>query len=241
MIVKNRLLNFDNKIIYQDDECFSFSIDSVLLSNFVSLKLTDKVIVDFCSGNAPIPMLLSFRTKAKITGIEIQKKIYEMGYNSIQENNMLEQVSIINDDIKNVSNYFSSETVDIVTCNPPYFKYLDSSLINYNYSKSVARHEILLKLDDVLESAAYILKNGGTFAMVHRVERFIEIIDLMRKYHIEPKKVQFIYPKSGKECNIVLIEGTKNGKNGLKMLSPLFIYDDNGNYTSEIKNMFGGV
>jgi tRNA1(Val) A37 N6-methylase TrmN6 len=241
MRVRNKLLNFTDKVIYQNDDYFAFSLDSVLLSNFVTIKLSDKKIIDFCTGNAPIPMLMSFRTKARIFGVELQKEIFLMGLDSVVENKMNNQIYLINDNVKNISNLFEAESVDIVTCNPPYFKYNDNSLINDNMVKTIARHEVELKLEDVIVSARYVLKNGGTFAMVHRPDRMIEIINLMQKYRIEPKKIRLVYPKMGKEANILLIEGIKNGKCGLNVLSPLFVHNDNGVYVDEVRNMFGGI
>jgi len=240
MKVRNRLLNFSDKIIYQNDDYFAFSLDSVLLANFVTIKLSDKKIIDFCTGNAPIPMLMSFRTKARIFGVELQKEIFDMGVDSIVENKMDDQIELINLDVKNIDSVIDAESMDIVTCNPPYFKYKDDSLINENDVKSIARHEVMLNLEDVLKSARYVLKNGGTFAMVHRPERMIEIINLMQKYNIEPKKIRLVYPKMDKEANILLIEGIKNGKTGLKVMSPLFTHNEDGSYVDEIRKMFGG-
>lgn len=241
MRVKNRLLNFSDKIIYQNDDYFAFSLDSVLLANFVTIKLSDKKIIDFCSGNAPIPMLMSFRTKARIFGVEVQNDIYLLGRDSIVENKMEEQIELINADVKNISSFIDAESMDVVTCNPPYFKYKEDSLVNGNNIKTIARHEVMLKLDDVIKSAKYVLKNGGTFAMVHRPERMIEIINLMQKYGIEPKKIRLVYPKVGKDANILLIEGIKNGKTGLKVLSPLYTHNEDGSYVDEIRKMFGGI
>ena len=240
MKVRNRLLNFKNMIIYQNDDYFAFSLDSVLLANFVTIKLSDKRIIDFCTGNAPIPMLMSFRTKARIFGVELQKDIYDMGIDSVNENGMGNQIELINADVKNINQFIDAESADIVTCNPPYFKYQDDSLINDNMIKTIARHEIMLNLDDVMKASKCVLKNGGTFAMVHRPDRMIEIINLMQKYGIEPKKIRLVYPKMGKEANILLIEGIKNGKTGLKVLSPLYTHNDDGSYVDEIRMMFGG-
>ena len=240
MKVRNRLLNFDDNIIYQDNDYFLFSLDSMLLANFVSIRLTDKKIIDFCSGNAPVPMLMSFRTKARIFGVELQKYIYDMGMDSIIENNMDKQITFINEDVNNLCNIFDSESFDIVTCNPPYFKYKKDSLVNINEGKAIARHEVSLKLEDVISKASYLLKNNGTFALVHRPERLIEIINLMQKYNIEPKRLRMVYPKEGKDANIILIEGVKNGKSGLKIEKPLVVYDQNNNYVKEVKLMFGG-
>ena len=240
MRVKNRLLNFKDKIIYQNDDYFAFSLDSVLLANFVTLKLSDKKIVDFCSGNGPIPMLMSFRTNARIFGVELQKEIFDMGYDSIKENGMDSQIEFINGDVKAIGKIIDAESVDVVTCNPPYFKYKDDSLVNDNMVLTIARHEVKLKLEDVIKNARYVLKNGGTFAMVHRPDRMIEIINLMQKYGIEPKRMRLVYPKMGKDANILLIEGIKNGKTGLKVLSPLYTHNNDGSYVDEIREMFGG-
>ena len=239
MRVKNNLLNFKDKIIYQDTDYFSFSLDSLLLANFVTINLRDKVIVDFCTGNAPVPMLISYFTKANIYGIEIQKEIYDLARDSILENGMSDQIKIYNDDVNNILKYFKRESVDVVTVNPPYFKVNSSSYVNDNVIKRNARHESLITLEQIIYNASLILKKGGTFAMVHRPSRLIEIILLLKKYHIEPKRVRFVSPKEGTEANIMLIEGLMNGKEGLKVLPSLVVYDKNNNYTKEIKDMFG--
>lgn len=239
MKVRNRLLNFGNMIIYQDNDYFLFSLDSVLLANFVTIKLSDKKIIDLCSGNGPVPMLMSFRTNARIFGVELQKYIYDMGIDSIKENGLDKQIEFINADVKNVDKIFEAETFDVVTCNPPYFKYEENSLINENEGKAIARHELHVKLEDIIIKAKFLLKNGGTLALVHRPERLIEIINLMLNHGIEPKKIRLVYPKKDKNANMLLIEGVKNGKSGLKVEKALIVHDENGNYVDEIKKMFG--
>lgn len=239
MKVKNSLLNF-NKVIYQDDDWFKLSMDSVLLANFVTINMGVKNIIDFACGNAPIPMLLTYRTNAMIYGVEYQKCIYELGVESIKENGLEDKIKLINGDVRNIRDIFNSEFFDIVTCNPPYFKKSDSSHLNDNEVKAIARHEITLNLEDVVKSASYVLKNRGVFAMVHRTERMIEIIEVMKKYRLEPKRIQFIYPKKGKNSDLFLIEGVKNGNVGLKMLSPIVLHEEgNDEYTDEIKKLFG--
>ena len=161
MKVKNRLLNFGDNVIFQDDEAFLFSLDSVILANFVSIRLTDKNIVDLCSGNAPIPMLLSFRTKANILGVELQKCIYDLGYESIISNKMDKQISFVNCDIKDLLDVGYEGKYDVVTCNPPYFKYKEGSLINQNENKMIARHEVCTNLEEVIKISSYILKTNG--------------------------------------------------------------------------------
>lgn len=236
MKVKNRLLNTE-LCIYQDSEWFKFSLDSVLLAKFVTVNLRAKKFIDFATGNAPIPLLLSFRTKGTIYGVEYQKCVYDLAVESVEDNNLNGQIKLINADVKYISNEFGSETFDVVTCNPPYFKTTNEDYLNANYVKSIARHEIKLKLEEVIKSASYLLKNGGNLAMVHRTERFVEIIEVMKKYNIEPKKIQFIYPKDGLNSDLFLIEGTKNGKVGLKLLSPLIVHKSDDSYTDEVKKI----
>ena len=236
MKVKNKLLNLD-MVIYQDSDWFKFSLDSVLLANFVTINCRVKKIMDFATGNAPVPMLLSYRTKAQIYGIEYQKCVYELAIQSVRENCLDNQVHLICGDVSNIQNDFSSDSFDVVTCNPPYFKSLDFSYFNQNFVKSVARHEIFLDLDTVLKQAFYLLKTGGIFAMVHRTERFSEIIEKMKKYHLEPKRIQFIYPKEGKNSDLFLIEAVKNGNVGLKMLFPLIIHESDNTYTDEVSRI----
>lgn len=239
MKVRNRLLNFGENIIYQDDDYFTFSLDSVLLANFVNIKYTDKKILDLCSGNAPIPMLLTFRTKAQIYGIELQKEVYDLGISSILENKMDEQINFICDDVMNSDKLFSSEYFDVITCNPPYFKYSESSYVNDVKIKTIARHEVKIKLEDIILKSSYLLKNGGTLAIVHRPDRFVELLDILKKYNFEPKRIRFVHPKNGADANIMLVEATKNGKSGIKVISPLISHNSDGSYCDEIREMFG--
>ena len=153
------------------------------------------------------------------------------------ENNLDSQIFLFNDDVRELHNKFESDSFDVVTCNPPYFKISDSSFLNDNTVKAVARHELYLCLDDVLNQASYLLKSGGVFAMVHRTERLIEILAVFKKYHIEPKRIQFIYPKEGKNSDLFLIEGIKNGNVGLKMLYPMIIHKNNDEYTDVVQNI----
>lgn len=239
MKVKNRLLNFEGYYIYQDSASFKMSLDSLLLSNFVTIRLRDKKVLDIGTGNAPIPLLLSFRTKAKIYGIEIQRESCDLANESIDLNGLEDRIEIINDDANNLASYFTSDSFDVIVCNPPYFNTKNLELKNDNDVKAIARHEDSLTLPILFSLAKVYLKNGGTFAMVHRPERLIEIIEAMKENNIEPKKIRFVYPKKGRESNILLIEGIKNGKAGIKVLPPLFVYNDDNTYTEEVKVMFG--
>ncbi len=239
MEVKHHLLNFKNMVIYQNTDYFTMSLDSLLLANFVTINLRDKMIIDLATGNAPIPLLLSKRTKAKIYGIEIQEEIYNLAKKSVKENKLDDQITLLLENVKNVDSIFKSDFFDIITCNPPYFKVNTNSNLNKNKVKTIARHEIELDLDSILKISKKLLKTGGKLAIVHRPERLTEILEKFRYYNIEPKKIRFVYPKLGKDSNIMLVEGIKNGQSGIKIMQPLIIYDDNNNYTDEVKKMFG--
>lgn len=239
MLVRNNLLNYKDKYIFQDTDYFKMSLDSLLLSQFVTINLRDKKILDIATGNAPIPMLLTFRTKAHIWGVELNKEVHLLGRISIAENEMKEQITLIHDDAKNLVNTFESDYFDVITCNPPYFKTKNAEFENDNDVKAMARHERTLELEDVFRVSKYLLKNNGRLAIVHRTERLIEIIDVMKKYNFEMKKIRFVYPNKDKNSDLVLIECALNGKPGLKMLPPLFVYKAKGIYSDEVKAMFG--
>ena len=234
----NYLLGYENLKIYQDTEMFNFSLDSVLLPNFVTITKKTKRILDIGTGNAVIPMILTTKTDALIDAVEIQKDVYELGKKSIELNNLQNRINIINQDIKEYSKNMETDTYDVITCNPPFFKVTETSNLNMNDYKTIARHEVKLSLDDIMSIGRKLLKNNGNIAIVHRTDRLIDIITTMRKYNIEPKKIRFIYPKKNTESNIVLVEGTKNGNPGLKILSPIISHTEEDEYTDEIKQYF---
>lgn len=234
----DNLLEINNLKIYQNRSWFSFSLDSVILASCINIPLRSKRILDLCTGNAPIPLILSTRTKAHIDGIEYQKDVYELAIKSINYNNLSSQITVINDDINNYYNEQESDLYDIITCNPPYFNNLETSEKNDDIHKRIARHEIKMVLEDIFKISKKLLKNNGSLALVHRTERMNEIIELYKKYNIEPKRIRFIHSRSNEDAVLFLIEGTKNGKPGLKVLPPIFVYDKNNEYTSVIKNIF---
>lgn len=239
MKVINDLLGYNNLKIVQNPEWFSFSLDSVLLPNFVTLNKDIKNILDLGTGNAPIPMILSTLTdKVTIYGIEIQKDVYDMAVESIKINNLESRIKLINDDMKKLEQYFEANFFDVIVSNPPYFKLEELSKKNEDIHKTIARHEEKITLSELVQIAKKYLKNNGIFAMVHRSDRLIEIIEEMRKNNIEPKKIQLIYPKTNTNSNMVLIEGRKNGNPGLIIKEPLIIHDENGEYLEEINKLF---
>lgn len=238
MKVINDLIGYKDMKVVQNTKWFSFSLDSVLLPRFVTINKDVKNILDIGTGNAPIPLILSTRTNAKIFGIEIQKDIYQLALETVSLNNLDDQIQIINDDVKNIGQYFKSGFFDVIVSNPPYFKLEEKTRKNDDLHKTIARHELKLNSEDIVKISSGYLKNNGILAMVHRSDRLIELIELFRKYKIEPKKIQLIYPKDKAEANIVLIEGRKCGKPGLKVMPPLIAHNSDGSYSEEIIQYF---
>lgn len=238
MKVINDLIGYQDLKVVQNPDWFSFSLDSVLLPRFVTINKNIKNILDIGTGNAPIPLILSTRTHADIFGIEIQKDIYHLAKETIEMNHLDSQIKIINDDVKNIDQYFEYGFFDVIVSNPPYFKIHEHTKKNDDIHKTIARHEITLNVEDIVRIASLYLKNGGTLAIVHRSDRLIECIELFKKYKIEPKKVQLIYPKEGMDANIVLLEGRKGGNPGLKILPPIIAHNEDGSYSDEITQYF---
>lgn len=238
MQVINDLIGYKNLKIYQDTEMFNFSLDSVLLPNFITINKKTEKILDIGTGNAPIPLILTKKTNANIIGIEIQKEAANLAEESVKLNNKQNQIKIINEDIKNYSQNHQPNDFDIITCNPPFFKVNQNSNLNKNNYKTIARHETNLNLDDICKISKKLLKNNGVLGLVHRPERLADIIITMKKYNIEPKKIRLVYPSPRKRANILLIEGRLNGNPGIKIEPPLISHENNGDYTKEIKKYF---
>ena len=235
--VVNYLLAYKNMKIIQRKDMFNFSLDTVLLADFCTINKDVDKIIDFGTNNAAIPLLLSRRTDKKIVGIEIQGEAVEIAKKNVDINCLNDQINIVYDDIKNYVK--NNDKVKLVVCNPPFFKVGERSHINDNEYLQIARHEIKINLEEIIQSAAMILDNKGRFAMVHRPDRMIEIINCMQKYDIEPKRIRFVYPKYNKESHIFLIEGMYKGNSGIKIETPLYAQEGDGIYSKEVTLMFG--
>ncbi|KEI83040.1 tRNA1(Val) (adenine(37)-N6)-methyltransferase [Clostridium botulinum] len=224
--------------VIQKKQAFRFGIDAVLLANFPTIKNGAKV-VDLCSGTGIISFILAGKTNASnIIGIEIQKEIADMAKRSIKYNNLQGKVRFIEGDLKNLKLLKDIEKVDVVTVNPPY-KTQGTGIININDKNAISRHEICCTLDDVVKAAKVLLKDKGKLYMIHRPDRIVDIMNVMRKYYIEPKLIRTIHPAVDKPPSMILIEGQKNGGKFLKWDRPLYIYDENNKYTNEVKRIYG--
>ncbi|PID14020.1 SAM-dependent methyltransferase [Sporosarcina sp. P34] len=233
------LLAEDLRII-QSPSVFSFSLDAVLLARFAYMPIRGGKIVDLCTGNGVIPLFMSARTKGKIIGIELQERLADMAHRSVVLNGLEQQITIENGNVINIAKKIGYELYDTVTCNPPYFPANEESARNKSEYYTIARHEVELTLDQAVKSASELLKQGGKAAFVHRPGRLLDIITSMRQYRLEPKRIRFVYPKDGKEANTLLIEAIKDGKPDLKILPPLYVYRENGEYTDEVRQLLYG-
>ena len=225
--------------IIQNPDRFCFGMDAVLLSDFAKVKEGDKVI-DFCTGTGIIPILMEAKTKAShFTALEIQEDSAEMAKRSVALNHLEDKIEIITGDVKEADRLFKAASFQAVTCNPPYM-IGQHGLVNPDSPKAIARHEIMCTLEDIIKQGARVLVPGGSFYMVHRPFRLVEIMTTLTKYKLEPKRMQLVYPYVDKEPNMVLIQATKGGKSRITVEKPLIVYDKPGIYTKEILEMYEG-
>lgn len=235
--VINDLVGYDNLKIVQNSNYFNFSLESVMIPRFCVLKNNMKII-DFCTGNAPIPIILSTLTDSNIIGVELQKEIYNLAVQSVKINNLEDRITLLNMNVLDIFNVYETDSFDLITCNPPYFRVNEFSNLNNNMIKSIARHEIEIKLEDICRISKKLLKNNGSLVLVHRTDRLSEIINMLLKYNLQPKRIRFLYPKELENSNLVLIDARKNGNIGLKVLPPLICHNMDGSYTKEVLDMF---
>lgn len=236
--VLNDLLGFKGMKIIQRPDMMNFSLDSILLSDFVKPTQKTKHILDIGTGFAPIPLFLSTKTKAKIIGVELQEAVVKIAKKNVALNNLTDQITIIHDDIKALRNTYPPSTFDAITVNPPFFKVAPDSKLNNNDYKTIARHEVTLNLDIIMQEASYLMKNKGKLYLVHRAERLSEIIVKMHQYNFRLKRLKMVYAKKGDSAMMVLLEASYHGPEGLKVLEPLYIHNANGSYTDVAQKIF---
>ena len=224
--------------LIQKKDAFRFGVDAVLLSDFANIKRNFRV-VDLCTGTGIIPFLIWGKYSPKeICGIEIQEEMVEMANRSSKLNGTEDSIKFYAEDLKNLDFIKTLGKFDVLTVNPPY-KLNNSGIVNPSDKIAIARHEVLCNLEDVIQASRTLLKDNGRIYMVHRPERLADIITLMRKYKIEPKRIRMVQPNSKKAPNIVLVEGQRDGGKFLKWEAPLYVYKDEGGYSDEIEAIYG--
>jgi len=233
-------LEFKNLKIIQNKNGFCFGIDSILISDFAKNIKDNSKVIDLGTGTGIIPILLSGKTNLKkAVGIEIQEEVYEMAKRSVILNNLSNKIDIVNMNIRNLKKIYERDSFDVVVTNPPYKK-KDSGIINKQEKKMISRHEITANLEEFVEISNYLLKDKGEFYMVHRPERLVDIITVLRKNELEPKILRFVYSDINKEPKLILIKAVKNAKPFLKVEKNLYIYN-NGEYTEEINKIYNKI
>lgn len=224
--------------IIQNPDKFCFGMDAVLLSGFVRVKPGARLL-DLGTGTGIIPLLVAGKTKAgHISAIEVQEESADMARRSVRLNGLGDRIDIVTGDLREADKFFDAASFDVVTCNPPYM-IGQHGLKNPETPKAIARHEILCTLEDVVRTAAKLLKPGGYFCMVHRPFRLAEIINVMTEYQLEPKRMKLVYPFVDKEPNMVLIEGSRGGRPRMTVEKPLIVFREPNVYTDEIRDVYG--
>ena len=225
--------------IIQDPNRFCFGMDAVLLSAFANVRKGEKVL-DIGTGTGIIPILMEARYGGEsYVGIEIQEDVADMASRSVKYNNLEDRIVIDNADVKDALELYGSSHFDVITTNPPYMT-VDKGLVNPSDTKALSRHEISVKLEDIMSISSKILKNKGRFYMIHRPARLVEIMNVMRKYNLEIKRIRMVHPYIDKEANMVLIEAMHDGKPFLKVENPLIVYEKSGEYTKEVMDIYYG-
>lgn len=223
--------------IIQDPKRFCFGMDAVLLSGFVRAKKGSRIL-DLGTGTGIIPILLAAKTEAEsIVGLEIQEASVEMADRSVQMNQLETRVQIMQGDIKEAAELFSAASFDVITSNPPYMT-SQHGLENPYEPKNIARHEVLCNLEDVVKAAAYLVKPGGSFFLIHKPFRLAEIFSVMIQYKLEPKRMRLVHPYVEKEPNMVMIEAVRGGRSRITVEPPLIVYQEQGVYTDEIHRIY---
>jgi len=231
------LMANDLKII-QSDEVFCFSMDAVLLAHFCSVPARGNVL-DLCTGNGVVPLILTTRTKARIQGVEIQPRLADMAARNVTLNGLDDRVEIVCGDLRTIHERLGFGRYDLVTVNPPYLP-VSAGEPSRNVHYAAARHEIYCTLEDVVRACSRLVKTGGKAAIVHRPFRLIELLGLLRQYGLEPKRIRFVHPRAGAEANMVLVEAIRGGKPEVRLLPPLIVYGEDGRYCPELQRIYNG-
>lgn len=230
-ILKNGL-----KII-QNPNAFMFGIDAVLLACFANIRRNSKVI-DLGTGNGIIPLLMStMHETASFTGLEIQKESASLAKRSVSLNGLDERIEIIEGDIKECGTLFAHNCADAVVSNPPYMT-ASQGKQNPDERKNIARHEVLCSIHDIARAVNHIMKDNGSFFMIHRPYRLPEIFKAFSEFNLEVKRLRLVSSTVADEPSMVLLEIKKNAKPYLKIENNLIVYKEKNVYSDEVLSFF---
>jgi tRNA1Val (adenine37-N6)-methyltransferase len=222
--------------IIQDKGLFSYGIDAILLSHFSKAK---GVVVDLGTGTGIIPLRIVDRKGVSLVyGVEIQEKVAEMAMETVHMNSLQDRMEILNTDLKDLPGILGKATVDTVITNPPYMK-PGGAIVNREDNFAISRHEIAATLEDIAAVSEYILKPLGKLYIVHRPNRLVDVLCTLRSHGLEPKYMQWVHPKPGKQPNLFLLEAVKGGRSDFKYRDPIVVYQENGEYNEKIYEIYG--
>lgn len=228
--------------IIQSSEVFAFSLDAVLLGAFAQVSKAAKTnVVDLCAGNGAVGLFVSEQTHGHITSVELQPRLADMAKRSVVLNDLAAQITVLNQDLLTVTQRIAKDSIDVVLCNPPYFKNQEASIKNPNRHLAIARHELTANLDQILAVTSDLLRMNGKAYFVHRPDRLDDLFASMAAHRLAPKRLRFVHPKADREANMVLIEMIKDGKpNGVRVLPPITVYQADGTYGKEVHQLLYG-
>ncbi len=230
---------FGGKIrLVQEKDGYRFSLDAILLAGFVWLRSGERVI-DLGTGIGVIPLILGNRGEEaeEIVGVEIQEKLFELAKRNVFNNGLGDLIHIYQRDIKGVADDFPCSSFDVVVSNPPFYR-VSSGRINPSSQKAIARHEVMCTIDDVLQAASYLLKDGGRVFVVFPAHRSVNLFESLRSAMLEPKTLRWVHSRTSDEAKFVLTEASKGGGEGVEVLPPFFIYNHDGKYTPEMETLY---
>lgn len=231
------LLGHKNLKIFQDPDYLQFSLDSILVADFLRITQKTQTILDVGTGVGPVPLFLSTKTSIPITGIDIQERLIDLAKKNAKINQLEKQLTFQTLDFNDVHQHYKAQSFDAIITNPPFFKVSKESPLNQYSAKSMMRHELTLTLENLIKNARYLLKNLGTFTFIHRVDRLSEIMALLQRYQMPIKRLRFVHPKAHLEATSVLVEARNKGQETMIILPPLYVHDDEGSYRDEVKKI----
>lgn len=224
--------------VIQSRHGYRFSLDAVLLAHFATLKGGERVC-DLGTGSGVISILLAWREKTcQITALEIQESLYKRAIRSVRLNGMEDRIQVLQGDIRKLEDILPATGFELAVANPPFWP-AGQGRLPVHEEAAVARHELELTLSQLLAGAAYILKSQGRLALVHRAARLDEIIQLAGEHGLGVQRLRTVHPYWQRPANLVLVEAVKGGRTGVEILPPLVIYNDNGQYTEELLEIYG--
>jgi len=225
--------------LFQSRAGYRFSLDALLLADFVTVKVRDK-FADLGTGSGVVPLVLARREKSiSILAVECQDALAERAQRNVTLNHLASKIKVVRGDVRQIGALALAGSFDAVVCNPPYRK-SGSGRLSPNDEKQIARHEINGALPDFLRAAASLLRGKGRIALVYGAGRMIDLLAAMRQLKLEPKRLRMVHSFAGAEASLVLVEGVKDGRSGIKILPPLIVFRRGKEYSEEVAKLIAG-